>query len=82
MKEKLFIFKEFIVEEKLMIKDEFVLPFIKLWTMILDIKQHRRGLNMLTQYDVEIDNNIIMSNLNRIQSQIFALLPMREEEKD
>lgn len=37
---------------------------------------------MLTQYDVEIDNNIIISNLNRIQSQIFALLPMREEEKD
>lgn len=31
---------------------------------------------------IEIDNDIIISNLNRIQSQIFKLLPMREEELD
>ena len=37
---------------------------------------------MLTEYDVEVDNSIILNNLNRIQSQIFKLLPMREEDKD
>lgn len=31
---------------------------------------------------IEIDNDIIISNLNRIQSQIFKLLPMREEGLD
>ena len=35
---------------------------------------------MLTEYDVEISNDIIIANLNRIQSQIFKLLPMREED--
>lgn len=32
--------------------------------------------------DINIDNSIIESNLNRIQSQIFKLLPMREEALD
>lgn len=37
---------------------------------------------MMTIYDVDIDNNIIDHNLKRLQSQIFKLLPMREEEQD
>ena len=34
---------------------------------------------MLTEYDVEINNEVIEMSLNRIQSQIFRLLPAREE---
>lgn len=34
------------------------------------------------QKNIEISNDIIISNLNRIQSQIFKLLPMREEGLD
>ena len=31
---------------------------------------------------IEIDNDVVINNLNRIQSQIFKLLPMREEQLD
>lgn len=35
---------------------------------------------MVTMYDnIEVDTSIVISNLNRIQSQIFRLLPAREE---
>lgn len=37
---------------------------------------------MNTRYDIEVDDDVILSNLSRIQSQIFKLLPMREENKD
>ena len=36
----------------------------------------------MTIYDIEINNDIINHNLNRLQSQIFKLLPMREENQD
>ena len=35
-----------------------------------------------TGQSIEINNDIINTNLNRIQSQIFKLLPMREEGLD
>lgn len=31
---------------------------------------------------IEISDDVILSNLNRVQSQIFKLLPMREENAD
>lgn len=36
----------------------------------------------VTGQKIEIDNDVIIANLNRIQSQIFKLLPMREEGLD
>lgn len=35
-----------------------------------------------TGQKIEIDNDVVITNLNRIQSQIFKLLPMREEGLD
>lgn len=37
---------------------------------------------MNTSYDIEIDNNTILSILNKQQSKCFKLLPMYEEEQD
>lgn len=37
---------------------------------------------MVTKYDVEISNDMLEHNIRRIISQVFALLPMREEGKD
>jgi hypothetical protein len=37
---------------------------------------------MISVYDVGVDNETICRNLNRLQSQIFKLLPMREEDQD
>jgi hypothetical protein len=37
---------------------------------------------MVTKYYTEIDNDAIQGNLSRILSQVFKLLPMREEEKE
>jgi len=37
---------------------------------------------MMTKYEIEVNNEIICSNLVRLQSQIFKLLPMREEEQE
>lgn len=37
---------------------------------------------MITLYNIEVDNEIINHNLNRLQSQIFKLLPMREENQN
>lgn len=38
--------------------------------------------NPKTKEKIEIDNNVIIANLNRIQSQIFRCLPAREEGLD
>lgn len=38
--------------------------------------------NPKTEEKIEIDNNVIIANLNRIQSQIFRCLPAREEGLD
>ena len=35
-----------------------------------------------TGQKIEIDNDVVITNLNRMQSQIFKLLPMREEGLD
>lgn len=37
---------------------------------------------MIIKYDIEIDNNAILDNINRLVNQIFKLLPMREEGSD
>ena len=37
---------------------------------------------MISVYDIEVDNTALKNNLKRIQSQIFKLLPMAEEEQD
>ena len=37
---------------------------------------------MISVYDIEVDNEVLQKNLKRIQSQIFKLLPMAEEELD
>lgn len=37
---------------------------------------------MVIKYDIEIDNEAIENNLNRITNQIFKLLPNREEGND
>lgn len=37
---------------------------------------------MVTKYDVEISNDVLNYNIKRIISQVFALLPMREEGKN
>lgn len=34
---------------------------------------------MILKYDIEIDNNSILQNIDRITNQIFKLLPVREE---
>jgi hypothetical protein len=34
---------------------------------------------MLIKYDIEIDNQAILNNIDRITNQIFKLLPSREE---
>ena len=36
----------------------------------------------ITKYDIDIDTVTVQENLSRILSQVFKLLPMREEEKD
>lgn len=36
----------------------------------------------ITKYGIEIDSWAIQENLGRILSQVFKLLPMREESKD
>ncbi len=36
----------------------------------------------MSVYDIEVDNAALKNNLKRIQSQIFKLLPMAEEEQD
>lgn len=43
---------------------------------------HLISVIMISVYDIEIDNEAICRNLKRIQSQIFKLLPMAEEEQD
>ena len=37
---------------------------------------------MISVYDIEVDNETVCRNLNRLQSQIFKLLPMTEEGED
>lgn len=37
---------------------------------------------MISVYDIDIDNRAIDNNLTRLQSQIFKLLPMREEHQE
>lgn len=37
---------------------------------------------MKTKYDIDIDDKTIDKNLTRLQSQIFKLLPMREEKQE
>lgn len=37
---------------------------------------------MISVYDIDIDNRAIDNNLVRLQSQIFKLLPMREEHQE
>lgn len=37
---------------------------------------------MITKYDVEIQNEAIISNLRRITNQVYKLLPSREEGAD
>ena len=37
---------------------------------------------MNSKYDIEINNDTILMNLDRMQSQIFKCLPMKEEGKD
>lgn len=37
---------------------------------------------MISVYDIDIDNRAIDNNLIRLQSQIFKLLPMREEHQE
>ena len=37
---------------------------------------------MVIKYDIEIDNEAIENNINRITNQIFKLLPNREEGND
>lgn len=37
---------------------------------------------MVTVYETEISNDVLKYNIKRIISQVFALLPMREEGKD
>ena len=45
------------------------------WTYLINII-------MISVYDIEVDNETICRNLTRLQSQIFKLLPMREEDQD
>lgn len=37
---------------------------------------------MIIKYDIEINNDAILDNVNRLVNQIFKLLPMREEGSD
>ncbi len=43
---------------------------------------HLISIIMISVYDIEVDNAALKNNLKRIQSQIFKLLPMAEEEQD
>jgi hypothetical protein len=36
----------------------------------------------ITKYNIEINTKAVQENLSRILSQVFKLLPMREEKKD
>lgn len=37
---------------------------------------------MECKYNIEINKDVVFTNLQRLQSQIFKLLPMKEEKKD
>lgn len=37
---------------------------------------------VIEKYNIEIDDSVVTSNLNRICNQIYKLLPMREEGKN
>ena len=48
------------------------LLLLELWTYLISII-------MISVYNVEVDNTAVRNNLKRLQSQVFKLLPMREE---
>lgn len=50
--------------------------------LLLESWIHLIHIIMISVYNIEIDNKAIDRNLVRLQSQIFKLLPMREEEQD
>ena len=50
--------------------------------LLLESWIHLIHIIMISVYNIDINNEAIKNNLVRIQSQIFKLLPMREEEQD
>ena len=50
--------------------------------LLLELWIHLISIIMISVYDIEVDNTALKNNLKRIQSQIFKLLPMAEEEQD
>lgn len=50
--------------------------------LLLESWIHLIHIIMISVYNIDINNEAISKNLTRIQSQIFKLLPMREEAQD
>ena len=65
------IFKDYTREEKELM-DKLSLLLVKSW----------RCQAMVIKYDIEIQNEAILKNVERITNQIFKLLPSREEGND
>ena len=47
--------------------------------LLLGLWTHLISIIMISVYNIEVDNTAIRSNLKRLQSQVFKLLPMQEE---
>lgn len=46
------------------------------------IGRRRGGSHMVIKYNIEIENQAVYNNIDRITNQIFKLLPLREEGGD
>ena len=75
MKQKVSIYKDSIIAVKSEKAEDTVLLLLELWT-------HLIHSTMISVYNIDIDDKAIDKNLVRLQSQIFKLLPMREENQE
>lgn len=75
MKLKVSIYKDYTIAARNYKAEDMVLLLLESWIHLIHII-------MISIYNVDIDNTAINKNLVRLQSQIFKLLPMREEKQE